>query len=273
MKRGPTQTQSGKAFEYALAKALYEKVKNEQQVTCIKDQPFINAHSCFKMFDDLKRKNYMLAANVAVNHIIELEPCLVNPIEPNAPMEISIRPDADAISGDVRDVITLSKLKKENDPWEIGFSAKNNHNAVKHSRLSDSINFGKQWLGIPCSRQYMQTVKKIFGEIRSKIQKNPDLEWGEIKDKHKQYYKPILNAFCKEMKIICKQHKNAPEQLIRYLIGTKDFYKVMKFDNYTKIQGYNLNGTLNRRSDAVQTPLRTSQLRFPKRLIEIEKSV
>jgi hypothetical protein len=31
--------------------------------------------------------------------------------------------------------------------WEIGVSAKNNHNAVKHSRLSSDIDFGK-WLNI-----------------------------------------------------------------------------------------------------------------------------
>ena len=54
---------------------------------------------------------------------------------------ISLQTDSKGQEGDVSDVlITIDK-------WEIGLSCKHNHEAVKHSRLSDTIDFGKEWFG------------------------------------------------------------------------------------------------------------------------------
>ena len=49
---------------------------------------------------------------------------------------------------------------------EIGISAKHNHQAVKHSRLSDKIDFGKEWGGHPVSSRYWKAVKPIFEDMR-----------------------------------------------------------------------------------------------------------
>ena len=54
-------------------------------------------------------------------------------------LELEIAQDNRGEAGDVRDIIISRVLHK----WEIGLSAKNNHSAVKHSRLSDTIDFGK----------------------------------------------------------------------------------------------------------------------------------
>jgi len=53
---------------------------------------------------------------------------------------LEIVSDLQGQSGDVRDVLAIRSLQK----WEIGVSAKNNHRAVKHSRLSNDINFGEK---------------------------------------------------------------------------------------------------------------------------------
>ena len=59
--------------------------------------------------------------------------------------------------GDVRDIILFTKNNEE-----IGFSIKNRHKAVKHSRLSANIDFGKEWLGIPLFKNLFQRNNTNF---------------------------------------------------------------------------------------------------------------
>ena len=40
--------------------------------------------------------------------------------------------------------------------------SKHNHFAVKHSRLSPSIDFGEKWYGISCSKSYWDAITPIF---------------------------------------------------------------------------------------------------------------
>ncbi|WP_419196699.1 HaeIII family restriction endonuclease [Bartonella grahamii] len=54
---------------------------------------------------------------------------------------IILQEDSVGIKGDVRDII----LKVPENP--IGISAKHNHSAIKHPRLSGKIDFGKEWTG------------------------------------------------------------------------------------------------------------------------------
>ena len=82
---------------------------------------------------------------------------LVSP-KNNEPFDLSILPDSAGIKGDVRDVICLRKQ----DGRVIGFSCKHNRYAVKHSRLSDTIDFGKQWVAVPCSKEYFDTIVPLF---------------------------------------------------------------------------------------------------------------
>lgn len=73
-------------------------------------------------------------------------------------LQLEIVSDKKGQTGDVRDVLAIRSLQK----WEIGISAKNNHRAVKHPRLSNDIDFGQKWLGFPCSVEYFKEVKPIF---------------------------------------------------------------------------------------------------------------
>ena len=52
-------------------------------------------------------------------------------------LDLYIQQDEEGEKGDVRDIIVARKTLK----WEIGLSIKHNHFAVKHSRLSPTIDF------------------------------------------------------------------------------------------------------------------------------------
>ena len=210
------------------------------------------------------------AASAAVRVVKQLEPQLWNP-DGNEPLYITIQPDSAGIKGDVRDVVCL---RKQNG-WEVGFSCKHNHHAVKHSRLSDTIDFGKEWLGIPCSKEYFDTVVPIFTELRnlrdaSKAAGKPML-WEEIDNKAEKYYKPILEAFMKELSCIYEEHKETPKGLIRYLIGRNDFYKVITNDKSrtTRVEAINIAGTLNSASGAEKPITKVPLLKMPSKFYHI----
>lgn len=211
------------------------------------------------------------AADAAVRVVKRLEPQLWNPNN-NEPLYLSIQPDAAGIKGDVRDVICL---RKQNG-WEIGFSCKHNHHAVKHSRLSDTIDFGKEWVGIPCSKEYFDTVIPLFSELRrfrdeSKSAGKPML-WDEIDDKAEKYYKPILRAFMKELKRISDENRDTPEALIRYLLGRNDFYKVITEDKSrtTRVEAINISGTLNSSSGDERSITKVPVLKMPTQFYHID---
>lgn len=59
------------------------------------------------------------------------------------------------------------------------------------------------------------------------------------------------------------------ENLVQYLIGNEDFYKVIKGNKKVEIQAYNLSGTLNLPFKSVRPKARIPKLKLPSRLIEI----
>lgn len=78
-------------------------------------------------------------------------------------LELKIQSDDKGKEGDVRDVLII----RRGIEWEIGLSVKHNHFAVKHSRLSKNLDFGKKWYGIDCSEQYWKDIKPIFEYLDS----------------------------------------------------------------------------------------------------------
>lgn len=73
-------------------------------------------------------------------------------------LELRIQSDTKGKEGDVRDILIV----RHNIQWEIGLSLKHNHFAVKHSRLSQKLDFGAKWYGIPCSQKYWEDVRPVF---------------------------------------------------------------------------------------------------------------
>lgn len=267
---GGIQTANGKAFEFACVISLYNMLSKMGDVTIVESPQLATARDLYESFGKEMKTSLDKAADAAVRIINRLEPQLWNS-NGNEPLYISIQPDAAGIRGDVRDVLCL---RKQNG-WEIGFSCKHNHHAVKHSRLSDTIDFGKEWLNIPCSQEYFDTVVPIFEELReyrdnSKAAGKPML-WEEVEGKADRYYKPILEAFMKELKRLTADNSEVPERLIRYLLGRNDFYKVITDDKNrtTRVEAINIGGTLNADSGSEKTIAKVPVLKMPSQIYHI----
>jgi hypothetical protein len=266
------QTKYGKAFEYACVISLCEGLKGHQEVTIEESPQLSSARSDFQSVDDEMKNALVKAADAAVRVIRRLEPQLWEP-NGNEPLYLSIQPDAAGIRGDVRDVLCI---RKQNG-WEIGLSCKHNHHAVKHSRLSATIDFGKEWLDEPCSDDYFGKVVPLFNELKeyrdnSKVAGKPML-WEELDDKAERYYIPILKAFVEELKRIAAEGgKNIPEALIRYLLGRYDFYKVITDDKNrtTRVEAINIGGTLNAQSGYSKSIAKVPLLKMPSTFYHID---
>lgn len=264
------QTTNGKAFEYACLMALNESLKDGQDVV-IEDTPQLaTAKGFYEGMNERMQSNLTSAANAAARVILRLEPQLEYPNK-NVPLYLSLQTDARGIQGDVRDVLCI---RKQNG-WEIGLSCKHNHHAVKHSRLSSSIDFGKEWFGVPCSKQYFSEVNPLFTELKELRDEGRRLGkeylWADIENKSERYYIPILNAFIKELKRIDEENPNIPAALINYLIGRNDFYKIITDDRHrtTRVEAVNISGTLNRPSEKHKSIVDVARLKLPSRFYHV----
>mgnify|MGYP003624304239 FL=1 len=261
-----SQTINGKAFEYALLLEFYERLKNITSVSITQNESYQNAKGCFDSFVEDEQDTFRITASAAINFLIDIEPRLSNGIDKNDILVLEIVSDQAGQTGDVRDVLIIRSIQK----WEIGISAKNNHRAVKHSRLSLNIDFGEKWLGVPCSQNYFDEIQPIFDMLAGLKANDKLTKWTSIENMHKVVYVPILNAFRKELLRLDKANPNiVAENLVQYLIGNQDFYKVIKGNKKVEIQAYNLSGTLNLPFESVKPKAKIPKLKLPTRLIEI----
>ena len=264
------QTSNGKAFEYACVVALQKALSDYGKIEIEASPQLDTAKGLYEAIDEKMKFSLDLAADAAVRVVKRLEPQLWNPNN-NEPLYLSIQPDSAGIKGDVRDVLCL---RKQNG-WEIGFSCKHNHHAVKHSRLSDTIDFGKEWIGIPCSKEYFDSVVPLFTQLRKyrdeSSRDGKSMLWEDIEDKSEKYYKPILEAFMKELKRIADEYKDTPTKLIHYLLGRNDFYKVITEDKNrtTRIEAINISGTLNSSSGKEKSIAKVPILKMPSQFYHI----
>jgi len=262
------QTELGKAFEYACAFMIHDKLSNADYAVEISQSPQMEtAKRFFEYLSANNRENYIKGAKAALRIIERLEPKLNGN---NGDIIISLQTDSKGQEGDVRDVLVSI------DKWEIGLSCKHNHEAVKHSRLSDTIDFGKEWFGKACSDEYFDSVRKVFSPLRkirdeSKSSGNPAL-WADLPDKEEKCYVPVLEAFMKELRRLDSSYPGEiPALLVKYLIGDKDFYKVIMNDHrrYTQIESININGTLNQPNGKKQALINVPVMKLPTKFYEI----
>ena len=259
----PTQTQAGKAFEFALFSALVNYLQRFQTINPVKDSVYDVARNCYHVFSDKEKYRYDLAAQVVPPHLVKLEPRLEAASSKKDILSIRLLPDIQGQKGDVRDVLAIRSLLN----WEIGISAKNKHRALKHSRISRTIDFGKKWLGLQCSTKYFNEIGVIFDEIE-KLRKELKY-WRDVENKE-EFYVRILKAFKEELILLNKSYPRiVPAKLLQYLIGRRDFYKVIKGRKSTLIQAFNLNGTLNNPAENKKPLERLSRLKLPSRIIEL----
>ncbi len=254
-----SQTVQGKGFEYACLLSLYERMASHQAVEVVDSPACRQARKAYESLGEEARASMDQGARAAIRALCRLEPQLEDPGD-NTPLILMIQSDQRGTTGDVRDILAI----RERNNWEIGISVKHNHAAVKHSRLSRTIDFGSSWLGIPCSNAYFEEVEPIFQELVTL--REQDLRWSELESKAQRFYVPILEAFKNEMMRLYRTHGAAvPQELLRYLLGRHDFYKMITDtrNRVTKVQAFSLNGTLNRPSGRLRPIYRVPSLRLP----------
>jgi len=235
------QLDNGKAFEYSIAKNYFDHIISLGLIVELVENSSLNiAKSYYDSSTQIEKQQFDIAAKNTINTLLVIEPGLIAQNGNLDVLKINIAADSQGQIGDVRDIV----FKRENSKpkWEIGISAKNNHEAVKHSRLSHQIDFGEKWLGIKVSKEYFNTVTPIFNGLE-KLRKESKAtkKWSELGDYHTSVYVPVLKAFVKELKKLNTKNKSVPSNLVSYLMGNKDFYKVIKSKNTVEIHAYNIN--------------------------------
>lgn len=259
------QTKSGKSFEYACALNLRDQLSQFQDVILDDNSATKKAEQFYFELSKEERLTLDMAARAAVKILRKMEP-LLDHDDNDSPLILTIQGDKEGQTGDVRDILFI----RRKHAWEIGVSIKHNHEAVKHSRLSETLDFGEKWLGIPCSKNYFDEIKPIFSELRT--MKSQGIKWNEIENKSQRFYIPILESFAKELRVISSAHGEViPQRLLAYLIGNHDFYKIISSDDrkMTQIQAFLLFGDLNKPSGEIKPEIKIPRLKMPTRFFDI----
>lgn len=263
------RTELGKAFEYACVRALYEFYSDNQDVRIVENESMATAKKNFAIAA-YKQDDLMAGAKAAVRILNRLEPRLAYP-SGSVPLFLMLQTDAQGQLGDVRDVLCV----RHGDEWEIGLSCKHNHAAVKHSRLSNHIDFGQKWFGTPCSQTYFDEIRPVFDELASLRvkgrERNRPVLFEDFDDVDDRFYVPVLNAFIKELRRIDANNDEIPAKLVHYLVGEHDFYKIITDDPHrlTKVEAVNINGTLNRRSEGHRSITPVPMMKLPTEIFVI----
>ncbi len=245
-----TQVQHGKGFEWAVAEATSQLLA----VKIVDSEGTRYAASCFDGLDPAKQKLFRTCAEKSVAYVAERES-----LRPDAAGSVTLSSDAAGAHGDVRDV-----LLKTNDR-SIGISCKTNHEAFKHPRLSGKIDFVKKWgLGAGCSDAYWAAVRPIFSELADiRKQSSATKKWSELDRYQERYYMPVLDAWKTELLRVAggddPTSRQAAKALCQYIIGQKDFWKVISERDLVRLYAFN-----------TQKSLGTSRTKLPTQILGID---
>lgn len=246
----------GRAYEYAWCLALEQKLSVFKKVIVDKQNSF---NACYRAYESLEKSlqdRYLESAKQGVLLLLDCEP-LLSEVIGSSQNEITLSLQKDKLGeiGDIRDILIYF------DRFCIGLSIKHNHDALKHSRLSKDLDFGKKWLGVGVSQNYKDTIKPLFERLENA--KKEGMLWRNFPNKEQEIYAPLLQAFKKEVLRIDENKKNkVPQKMVEYLLGKYDFYKaiLLEREQKTKLEAYHFNNTLNR-----------SVKNKPKRIIPLSK--
>jgi hypothetical protein len=235
-----TQVENGKAFEWAIAQALSRATDGTH---ILDNTSKTNAEKCFWQINQTLRDRFELAADKAVQHILSKE---ATSDAVRHPLSVRISADSQGQSGDVRDVVLASPTD------ELGISCKTNHDAFKHSRLSARIDFVKKW-GLDasgCSQDYWDAVRPLFQEL-AQLKQNSGRQalWRDLENRAERFFWPVLDAFDSELvrltNINAEHSAEVSKNLVKYIVGGRDFFKVVCRPDEVEIQGFNLNESLS----------------------------
>lgn len=254
----------GRAYEYITLITLHTEISKIRKAEIVQNSSLEAAMDAWDNMSKSMQHLLTISATSFVPEIFDLEPLILE--DDGDCVELLIQKDSKGEDGDVRDILIV----RSGIEWEIGLSMKHNHFAVKHSRLSHIIDFGKKWYGVPCSKHYWKSVLPIFEYLQK--QKSKGKAWSELTDKTEKVYIPLLNAFIEELHNAYSSHKELPQKMVEYLLGEYDFYKVISIDNkrLTQINSFNLHGTLNKDGKRNKASSTIPQVLLPKRIVSLD---
>jgi hypothetical protein len=256
------QVTNGNAFEYACVVAIKQVVSEYQEVYIVEDEHFNQCKCDFVNLEESVRNSLSVAATKGIQSLLDYEANLTT--STSEILEVRLNTSRAGQIGDVRDIIIGKKLSN----WNIGISAKHNHNAVKHSRLSPSIDFGREWLQIPTPSNYFDTLAVLWNQLRS--YKDAGVTWDSINKE--EIYHEVLLAFCDALKRMNEQNYVVPMNFMTYLLGRYDYYKiiVMTKERQTILRAFNMNNTLHQKTLHGQQSKYNSRLSMPSNIHKIE---
>lgn len=197
-----SQNDSGRAFEYGLASSLARHLPAALRASPI----LLTARRCYQACAPNEQQRINAASDEVALFLIAHDKRLAE-----TGCAVYLQSDQLGRRGDVRDIIVHNTMQHA----DVGISAKNRHFAVKHSRLSGRINFGADWLGVPCSDDYFNAVSPLFDELRRRKERGE--RWSELPDKKQRFYIPVMQAFQAEMQALCaREPKLVPKALVKY---------------------------------------------------------
>lgn len=254
----------GRAYEYAWINILHRALSKIRSTQIVNNSSLEANKRAWAAMDKGTQQLFEISANAAVDTILELEPLMGE--KDDGELLLELQKDGAGIFGDVRDIV----MKRTDMKWEIGLSIKHNHEAVKHSRLSHGLDFGKEWFGIPCTLQYWSDVHPIFERLKNEKAKGK--KWSELPDKEEGVYIPLLIAFMDEINRAYSENASMPERMVEYLIGTRDYYKIVSHDKkrMTLIHTFNMHGTLNQPGKTGISAISVPVVELPTELIAIK---
>lgn len=251
----------GRAYEFAWINALNQTISQIRKTVVVSNSSLEANKRAWDVMPEEMKELLSASAEAAVDAVLELEPRMLE--DDNDILLLEPQKDDSGIAGDVRDIV----IKRNDIDWEIGLSIKHNHEAIKHSRLSHKLDFGKEWFDIPCSTHYWDDVTPIFERL--KVEKVNKTKWPEIVDKDDTVYVPLLKAFIDEVNRAYTIDPTMPRKMVEYLIGISDYYKVVSQDSkrLTLIHSFNVHGTLNQPSRVKVSAISVPIVQLPTELI------
>lgn len=254
----------GRAFEYACIIELKDRIESIRPVV-IDDESAMAAKRAWETQSKTAQQTYLCAADAFIDTLFSAEPLILECDSDDDIVVLSINKDSDAEGGDVRDIVITRKSIR----LDIGLSMKHNHFAAKHSRLSSKIDFGAKWYDSPCSDSYWNAINPIFTRLIEL--KKDEIAWHDMPDKEDSVYLPIVTAFINELNRAYSSDPTITERLISYLLGIRDFYKVVAIDKkrITEFQSFNFRGELNKNGRKSKATILIPKANLPTEIISL----
>lgn len=291
---------SGKAFEYATLIEIYnilqEKGWEKSQLEIKDDKNYSSiarAYDIVRGWDEedeseedqfhieIMKNPYNRAARVAASYLYKAEPILQNP--KGLYGVLRALPDSAGVHGDVRDIgfTIYSDSEHIEKVGEIGISCKNNHEAVKHPRITEKLDFAFDWTGkYHCSDRFITEMKRIQTMIEDYASRFK--RWSEVDEKKETVYYPIMKLFVEEIERLGKIEAGATDHrkeeakefarlLFEYMFGNYDFYKIIKDTKTesTKIYPYNMHGSLMNSYQGHKNNQAVKYISLPEEIVEV----